>query len=86
MPSYAPIVLDEGFVKADNEYTGRSLAALRGLGFQLVVGAPRDKVNAFEEHVDSVAYVSGDPADPELSRIYSLTIGQAIEVERRAEA
>ncbi|KAB1654310.1 hypothetical protein F8O01_13835 [Pseudoclavibacter chungangensis] len=86
VPSYAPIVLDEGFVKADNEYTGRSLAALRGLGFQLVVGAPRDKVNAFEEHVDSVAYVSGDPADPELSRIYSLTIGQAIEVERRAEA
>ena len=36
IPTYAPIVLDEGFVKADNEYTGRALAAFRGLGFQLV--------------------------------------------------
>lgn len=82
VPTYAPIVLDEGFVKADNEYTGRSLAAFRSLGFQLVVGAPRDKVNAFEQHVESVAYISSDPADPELSRIYPLTIRQAMEVER----
>ncbi|GAA0962024.1 ATP-binding protein [Frigoribacterium faeni] len=82
VPTYAPIVLDEGFVKADNEYTGRSLAAFRSLGFQLVVGAPRDKVNAFEQHVESVAYISSDPSDPELSRIYPLTIRQAMEVER----
>jgi uncharacterized protein YPO0396 len=82
VPTYAPIVLDEGFVKADNEYTGRSLAALTSLGFQLVVGAPRDKVNAFEQHVESVAYISSDPAHPELSRIYPLTIRQAMEVER----
>ena len=82
VPTYAPIVLDEGFVKADDEYTGRSLAALTSLGFQLVVGAPRDKVNAFEQHVESVAYISSDPAHPELSRIYPLTIRQAMEVER----
>ncbi|MGN6426396.1 MAG: ATP-binding protein [Leifsonia sp.] len=82
VPTYAPIVLDEGFVKADNEYTGRALAALRGLGFQLIVGAPRDKVNAFEEHVESVAYVTGDPARPGLSRIYSLSIREALEGER----
>ncbi|GAB2969757.1 ATP-binding protein [Frigoribacterium salinisoli] len=82
VPTYAPIVLDEGFVKADTEYTGRALSALRSLGFQLVVGAPRDKVNAFEQHVDSVAYISSDPSDPELSRIYPLTIREAMEVER----
>ncbi|MFB9748901.1 ATP-binding protein [Leifsonia shinshuensis] len=82
IPTYAPIVLDEGFVKADNEYTGRALAAFRGLGFQLIVGAPRDKVNAFEEHVESVAYVTGDPARPGLSRIYSLSIREALEGER----
>lgn len=85
-PRYAPIVLDEGFVKADNEYTGRSLAALRGLGFQLIVGAPRDKVNAFEEHVDSVAYVSSDPGNPEFSRIYALTIDDAVAYERESIA
>ena len=82
VPTYAPVVLDEGFVKADTEYTGRALSALRSLGFQLVVGAPRDKVAAFEQHVDSVAYISSDPADPELSRIYPLTIREAMEVER----
>ena len=82
VPTYAPIVLDEGFVKADTEYTGRALSALRSLGFQLVVGAPRDKVNAFEQHVESVAYISSDPSDPELSRIYPLTIREAMEVER----
>lgn len=82
VPTYAPIVLDEGFVKADNEYTGRALSALRGLGFQLIVGAPRDKVNAFEEHVESVAYVTGDPGRPGLSRIYSLSIREALEGER----
>ncbi|KPG79865.1 ATP-binding protein [Frigoribacterium sp. RIT-PI-h] len=82
VPTYAPIVLDEGFVKADAEYTGRALAALTSLGFQLVVGAPRDKVNAFEQHVESVAYISSDPSNPELSRIYPLTIRQAIQVEQ----
>jgi uncharacterized protein YPO0396 len=82
VPTYAPIVLDEGFVKADTEYTGRALSALRSLGFQLVVGAPRDKVNAFEQHVESVAYISSDPVNPELSRIYPLTIREAMEVER----
>jgi uncharacterized protein YPO0396 len=84
VPVYAPIVLDEGFVKADNEYTGRALSALRGLGFQLIVGAPRDKVNAFEQHVDSVAYVTGDPARPGRSRIYALSIQEAVELDREA--
>jgi len=82
VPTYAPIVLDEGFVKADTEYTGRALSALRSLGFQLVVGAPRDKVAAFEQHVESVAYISSDPTRPELSRIWPLTIREAMEVER----
>ncbi|UAJ80966.1 hypothetical protein IT072_08190 [Leifsonia sp. ZF2019] len=85
VPVYAPIVLDEGFVKADNEYTGRALSALRGLGFQLIVGAPRDKVNAFEQHVESVAYVTGDPARPGRSRIYALSIREAVELERIAD-
>jgi uncharacterized protein YPO0396 len=40
-PTYASIILDEGFVKADSDYTGRALSALTALGFQLIVGAPR---------------------------------------------
>ncbi|EED6225851.1 hypothetical protein XM82_004931, partial [Salmonella enterica subsp. enterica serovar Haifa] len=54
-PTYASIVLDEGFVKADSDYTGRALAALSALGFQLIIGAPREKATAFESHVETVA-------------------------------
>jgi uncharacterized protein YPO0396 len=54
-PSYASAILDEGFVKADSDYTGRSLSALQALGFQLIVAAPREKATAFEDYVESVA-------------------------------
>ena len=40
-PTYGCVVLDEGFVKDDSDYTGRALRALQELGFQLIVGAPR---------------------------------------------
>lgn len=83
-PTYAPIVLDEGFVKADSEYTGRALAALRSLGFQLIIGAPRDKVAAFENFVDTVAYIGRDTTANKTAaaRIYSLTIEEAVEMNR----
>lgn len=47
-PRFAPVVLDEAFIKADGRYTARAVEAWRQLGFQLVVGAPEDKFNALE--------------------------------------
>ena len=41
--------VNEGFVKDDTDYTGRALRALQELGFQLIVGAPREKATAFED-------------------------------------
>jgi uncharacterized protein YPO0396 len=55
-PRYAPVFLDEALIKADAKFTGRALGAWRGLGFQLVIGAPNDKVSALEPHV-SASYV-----------------------------
>ncbi|MBP2320520.1 uncharacterized protein YPO0396 [Kibdelosporangium banguiense] len=80
-PIYASIVLDEGFVKADSDYTGRALAALRALGFQLIVGAPREKATAFEDHVDTVAYINTDPNNHNGVRIFPMTIEEALQVE-----
>jgi len=80
-PTYASIVLDEGFVKADSDYTGRALAALRALGFQLIVGAPREKATAFEDHVDTVAYINTDPNNPNGVRIFPMTIEEALQVD-----
>ena len=34
-PRFAPVFLDEGFVKADSEFAGRAVQAWKGLGFQL---------------------------------------------------
>ncbi|MEU4607620.1 SbcC/MukB-like Walker B domain-containing protein [Kribbella sp. NPDC023972] len=82
VPTYAPIVLDEGFVKADANYTGRALDALRALGFQLIIGAPREKVTAFEDHVETVAYISADADRPGSVRIYPLTIEEAVQLQR----
>ncbi|MBC7307322.1 MAG: hypothetical protein H5T80_10430, partial [Dietzia sp.] len=51
-PRYAPVFLDEALIKADARFTGRAVGAWRGLGFQLVIGAPNDKFGALEPHVD----------------------------------
>ena len=51
-PRYAPVFLDEALIKADAHFTARAIGAWRGLGFQLVIGAPNDKYSAIEPHVD----------------------------------
>jgi uncharacterized protein YPO0396 len=83
-PTYGSVLLDEGFVKADSDYTGRSLRALQELGFQLIIGAPREKATAFEDFVDLVAYISTDPDNPNGVRIYSMTIQEALELDQDA--
>lgn len=50
-PRYAPVFLDEALIKADAHFTARAIGAWRGLGFQLVIGAPNDKYSAIEPHV-----------------------------------
>ena len=59
-PRYAPVFLDEGFVKSDAEFAGRAVAAWRGLGFQLIVSAPLDKVTALEPHMQLSLSVTKD--------------------------
>lgn len=57
-PRFAPVFLDEGFVKSDAEFAGRAVRAWKGLGFQLVVGAPLDKVTALEPHMDELLAIT----------------------------
>lgn len=60
-PRFAPVFLDEGFVKSDSEFAGRSVTAWQNLGFQLVIGAPLDKVTALEPHMDLLLTVTKNP-------------------------
>lgn len=57
-PRFAPVLLDEGFIKADGEFAFRAVRAWRGLGFQLIIGAPLDKVTGLEPHCDLILAVT----------------------------
>ncbi len=57
-PRFAPVFLDEGFIKADAEFAGRAVEAWKGLGFQLIVGAPLDKVTALDPHMDELLAIT----------------------------
>lgn len=57
-PRFAPVLLDEGFIKADAEFAGRAVGAWQKLGFQLIIGAPLDKVSGIERHVDLILGVN----------------------------
>lgn len=59
-PRFAPVFLDEGFVKADSEFAGRAVSAWRTLGFQIIVGTPEDKFTGLERHMDSFIVVYKD--------------------------
>ena len=48
-PRFAPVFLDEGFVKADSEFAGRAVRAWKGLGFQLVVGVPQEQLEVVDK-------------------------------------
>lgn len=50
LPRFAPVILDEAFIKADPEYAGRGVEAWTRLGFQLIIGAPMDKYNSLEPY------------------------------------
>lgn len=60
-PRFAPVFLDEGFVKADSDFAGRAVRAWKGLGFQLVVGVPLDKVTGLEPHMDELLAITKSP-------------------------
>ena len=49
-PSFAPVFLDEGFVKSDTEFTGRAIRAWQSFGFQLIVATPIEKFSSIERH------------------------------------
>ncbi|MFC6152157.1 ATP-binding protein [Nocardioides yefusunii] len=57
-PRFAPVFLDEGFVKADSEFAGRAVRAWKELGFQLVIGVPLDKVTGLEPHMDELLAIT----------------------------
>lgn len=57
-PRFAPVLLDEGFVKADALHAGRAINAWKSFGFQLVIAAPDNTFAGFEERMNLSHWVS----------------------------
>lgn len=70
-PRFAPVFLDEGFVKSDSEFAGRSVRAWKGLGFQLVIATAFGTVSALEPHMELLMQVTKNPLTGR-SRVHDL--------------
>ena len=57
LPSYAPVVLDEAFDKADNEFTALAMGIFENFGFQMVVATPLKSVMTLESFIGGACFV-----------------------------
>lgn len=57
LPRYAPVILDEAFDKADNEFTERAMRIFEKFGFQMIVATPLKSVMTLEPFVGGACFV-----------------------------
>jgi YD repeat-containing protein len=77
LPLYAPVILDEAFGKADNEFTELAMRIFEGFGFQMIVATPLKSVMTLEPFIGGACFV--DIRD----RRHSTTLQIAYDRERR---
>jgi uncharacterized protein YPO0396 len=59
-PRFGVIMMDEAFIKADKQFTQRSMTTLQNLGFQTVVAGPQQSMTAVGDFVEQFAFVTKD--------------------------
>ncbi len=57
VPIYAPVVLDEAFDKADNEFTALAMNIFANFGFQMIVATPLKSVMTLEPFIGGACFV-----------------------------
>jgi uncharacterized protein YPO0396 len=67
VPMYAPVVLDEAFDKADNEFTALAMNIFTNFGFQMIVATPLKSVMTLEPFIGGACFV--DISDRRVSGI-----------------
>ncbi len=66
-PMYAPVVLDEAFDKADNEFTALAMNIFTNFGFQMIVATPLKSVMTLEPFIGGACFV--DITDRKISGV-----------------
>ncbi len=57
LPVYGPVVLDEAFGKADNEFTELAMRIFEKFGFQMIVATPLKSVMTLEPFIGGACFV-----------------------------
>ncbi|MBY0544159.1 MAG: ATP-binding protein, partial [Gammaproteobacteria bacterium] len=57
VPVYAPVILDEAFDKADNEFTALAMNIFANFGFQMIVATPLKSVMTLEPFIGGACFV-----------------------------
>lgn len=57
LPFYAPVVLDEAFDKADNEFTALAMNIFTQFGFQMIIATPLKSVMTLEPFIGGACFV-----------------------------
>jgi uncharacterized protein YPO0396 len=70
IPVYAPVVLDEAFDKADNEFTALSMNIFNNFGFQMIVATPLRSVMTLEPFIAGACFV--DISDRRVSSVLNI--------------
>jgi len=58
LPLYAPVILDEAFGKADNEFTELAMRIFERFGFQMIVATPLKSVMTLEPFIGGACFVA----------------------------
>jgi uncharacterized protein YPO0396 len=67
VPTYAPVVLDEAFDKADNEFTALAMNIFTNFGFQMIVATPLKSVMTLEPFIGGACFI--DISDRRISGV-----------------
>ena len=57
IPTFAPIVLDEAFIRTDANFTNTVLNVYKKMGFQLIIGTPNKSLTVIEPFVDNAVSI-----------------------------
>jgi uncharacterized protein YPO0396 len=74
VPMYAPVVLDEAFDKADNEFTALAMNIFTNFGFQMIVATPLKSVMTLEPFIGGACFV--DISDRRVSGVLLIEYDQ----------
>jgi uncharacterized protein YPO0396 len=70
VPMYAPVILDEAFDKADNEFTALAMNIFKNFGFQMIVATPLKSVMTLEPFIGGACFV--DIQERKVSSVLSI--------------